>query len=73
MTLHWQITYTLFFSSIGYQVIATARKVESISHLSKTGITTLPLDVTRLESVTAAKLQVERNTDGKLDVLVNNA
>ncbi|PON30072.1 NADPH-dependent 1-acyldihydroxyacetone phosphate reductase [Trichoderma gamsii] len=36
-------------------------------------MTTLSLDVTQPESVKAAGLEVERITDGKLDVLVNNA
>lgn len=36
-------------------------------------MTTLSLDVTKPESVTAIKTEVEKLSDGKLDVLVNNA
>ncbi|UKZ82827.1 putative secondary metabolism biosynthetic enzyme [Trichoderma virens FT-333] len=61
------------FQARGYHVIATARKIEKISHLQKAGMTTLSLDVTKPESVMAAKVEVERISDGKLDVLVNNA
>ncbi|KAL9485413.1 hypothetical protein ACSS6W_004202 [Trichoderma asperelloides] len=58
---------------IGYEVIATARKLESISHLRDTGMTTLSLDVTKPDSVKATEVEVKRITNGKLDVLVNNA
>ncbi|KAJ4856825.1 short chain dehydrogenase domain-containing protein [Trichoderma breve] len=61
------------FQAQGYHVIATARKIEAISHLQKAGMTTLSLDVTKPESVTAIKTEVEKLNDGKLDVLVNNA
>lgn len=69
------LTYSSLFlsASIGYHVIATARKIEAISHLRKAGMTTLSLDVTKPESVTAIKTEVEKLSDGKLDVLVNNA
>lgn len=60
-------------SSLDYHVIATARRLESISHLRKLGMTTLSLDVTQPESVRAIEIEVKRITDGKLDVLVNNA
>lgn len=59
--------------SLDYHVIATARRPESIAHLQETGMTTLSLDVTQPESVKAAAIEVKRITDGKLDVLVNNA
>ncbi|KAK4066311.1 uncharacterized protein Triagg1_8143 [Trichoderma aggressivum f. europaeum] len=58
---------------IGYYVVATARKVDAISHLKKVGMTTISLDVTKPESIAAMKVQVEKLCDGKLDVLVNNA
>ncbi|KAL6909311.1 hypothetical protein GGI43DRAFT_429884 [Trichoderma evansii] len=61
------------FQARGYHVIATARKLESICHLVEIGMTTLALDVTKPESVKATKVEVERITGGKLDVLVNNA
>ncbi|KAL7928262.1 hypothetical protein V8C35DRAFT_318572 [Trichoderma chlorosporum] len=61
------------FQVRGYLVIATARKVERISHLQESGMTTLALDVTKPESIAETKVEVERITRGKLDVLVNNA
>ncbi|KAL7902886.1 hypothetical protein HDV63DRAFT_412043 [Trichoderma sp. SZMC 28014] len=61
------------FQGRDYHVIATARRLESISHLRELGMTTLSLDVTQPESVKAAEIEVKRITDGKLDVLVNNA
>jgi 1-acylglycerone phosphate reductase len=60
-------------SFLGYHVIATARRLESISHLREIGMTTLSLDVTKSESIKAAEMEVETMTDGKLDILVNNA
>lgn len=63
----------ILLSSLDYHVIATARRLESISHLRELGMTTLSLDVTQPESVKAAEIEVKRVTDGKLDVLVNNA
>lgn len=69
-----QCLHTIVSSlSLDYRVIATARRPESISHLRETGMTILSLDVTEPESVKAVEAEVERITDGKLDVLVNNA
>lgn len=50
----------------GYEVIATARRIESITDLAVAG--TVALDVDSDESVAAARLAV-----GPVDVLVNNA
>ncbi|KAL7917169.1 hypothetical protein ACQKWADRAFT_326265 [Trichoderma austrokoningii] len=61
------------FQTRGYFVIATARRLETITHLRDTGMTTLSLDVTKSESIESAETEVKRITDGKLDVLVNNA
>jgi len=57
----------------GYQVLATARKKESISDLEKFGMIPLALDVDSPESIAALKAEVGRITGGKLDMLVNNA
>jgi 1-acylglycerone phosphate reductase len=57
----------------GLQVLATARRKETIHDLSARGITTLAVDVNIPESVSQLKKDVQRITDGKLDYLVNNA
>jgi 1-acylglycerone phosphate reductase len=61
------------FHHRGYQVLATARKKESISDLEQLGITALALDVDSPKSIAALKEEVARITGGKLDMLVNNA
>lgn len=58
---------------VGFQVIATARRPNSIAHLAEAGMTTIPLDVTKEESIVACVAAVRKITGGKLDVLVNNA
>ncbi|KAH7160394.1 short chain dehydrogenase [Dactylonectria estremocensis] len=63
----------LAFHRQGLHVIATARRLEVLSHLSTLGIDTLPLDVTKSESINACRKQVEEKTGGTLDILVNNA
>jgi NADPH:quinone reductase-like Zn-dependent oxidoreductase len=57
----------------GFKVLATARKTESISDLTALGITALALDVDKPESIAALKVEVEKITGGKLDILINNA
>ena len=59
--------------STGYLVFATARNVESMQGLSELGIETIPLDVTKIETIRAAKEIVSKENDGKLHILVNNA
>ncbi|KAH8074791.1 hypothetical protein BXZ70DRAFT_744501 [Cristinia sonorae] len=59
--------------SKGMKVIATARKVSTMTELTAVGIETLELDVTSSESIQRLKTQVEKITGGTLDVLVNNA
>ena len=56
----------------GYDVYATARRLDSLAELEARGCRTLALDVTDDESVRAAVEQVEREAGG-VDVLVNNA
>ncbi|KAL1748284.1 hypothetical protein HDZ31DRAFT_60476 [Schizophyllum fasciatum] len=57
----------------GYQVFATARKVEALSHLAELGMKTLPLDVTSDESVERLKSELSELHVGRLNLLVNNA
>lgn len=57
----------------GWKVLATARKAESIGDLSALGITALSLDVDSPESIAALKVEVEAITNGRLDMLINNA
>jgi len=57
----------------GYFVFATARNVESMKGLSELGIETIPLDVTKIDTIRAAKEIVSKENNGKLHILVNNA
>lgn len=63
------------FRDQGYHVFATARtpaKVpQGLGH--DPNVTILELDVTSIESIKAAATIVSNQTDGKLDVLINNA
>src|SRR5947208_16990909 len=56
-------------AAAGYKVYGTSRRV---SESSKRSFKMLPLDVTRDESVEAAVNTVVRS-DGRIDLLVNNA
>ncbi|OAA59772.1 short chain dehydrogenase reductase [Niveomyces insectorum RCEF 264] len=57
----------------GCKVIATARRAEALSDLADLGVETVLLDLDDQASIEAAAEAVARLTDGKLDVLVNNA
>ncbi|KAI9725557.1 MAG: hypothetical protein M1828_003045 [Chrysothrix sp. TS-e1954] len=61
------------FHNDGYRVLATARNISKMVHLEKLSIETLPLDVQNDESIKACVSKVSTLTDGKLDMLVNNA
>ena len=61
------------FKSKGLRVFATARKVETISNIEAEGIETLPLELTKEESIAALKAEIDSRTNGRLDILVNNA
>lgn len=52
----------------GHHVIATARRIESITDLTSDALDTLPLDVTDTDSITAAVAAA-----GHIDILINNA
>ncbi len=56
----------------GWNVYATARRLESIADLASRGCKTLPLDVCSEESMQAAVAAVEER-EGAVGVLINNA
>lgn len=56
----------------GWQVVATARRLDDIADLADQGMTTLTLDVLSEDSMQAAVSAVEV-AQGGIDVLVNNA
>jgi 1-acylglycerone phosphate reductase len=61
------------FHRKGVHVFATARSLSKISHLKDMGITTFELDVTSPDSIRNAVSFIEKETEGRLDFLVNNA
>ncbi|KAI9710738.1 MAG: hypothetical protein M1820_002571 [Bogoriella megaspora] len=61
------------FHARGLRVLATARNLDSIKHLTGQGIETLPLDVTSPESISSCVETVSKLTGGSLDILLNNA
>lgn len=56
----------------GYQVIASARKADDVSRLSREGFTAIQLDLADSNSIINAVQQVIELTGGKLDGLFNN-
>ena len=62
------------FAKAGYQVFATARNPKKMTSLaSHDNIAIVTMDPTSPESVSAALQEISSATDGKLDVLYNNA
>ncbi len=59
-------------ASAGWNVYATARRIEDIDSLQERGCRLLPLDVTDEGSMRAAVAQVERS-EGAVGILINNA
>jgi hypothetical protein len=57
----------------GFRVFATSRRLETMKQLSKIGIETLALDVTRSDDIRRTKENISTRTGGKLDILINNA
>ena len=57
----------------GHRVIASCRKVDDVTKLSNMGIETVLLDVSDSDSINTAFTQVMAWTEGRLDVLINNA
>lgn len=60
------------FHRRGHTVYATARRADSLAALAQAGLRTLTLDVNDDASIAAA-LDVVRQEQGRLDMLVNNA
>jgi short-subunit dehydrogenase len=68
----------LLLARSGYRVFATGRTAHDLASLKQDAkdlpIETVVLDVTKAESIEAARVEVERLTSGKnIDVLINNA
>ncbi|KAH8159962.1 hypothetical protein CIB48_g8292 [Xylaria polymorpha] len=61
------------YAAVGVHPIATVLPQESGDHLTDAGISWFRLDVTSEESIARLKKQVSELTQGRLDVLVNNA
>lgn len=57
----------------GYQVFATCRKQNDVDRLNNLGLNCLLLDVTNTESINSALETILTQTNGKLDILFNNA
>jgi short-subunit dehydrogenase len=68
----------LYLARRGHRVFAGGRRVDSLNELARNAgncrLETIMLDVTQADSISAAKDEVEKATDGYgLDALVNNA
>jgi short-subunit dehydrogenase len=59
--------------SHGYQVFATARKLQDVQALQQQGFESLQLDVNDSSSIQAAVAELLRRTGGTLFALINNA
>jgi 1-acylglycerone phosphate reductase len=57
----------------GYKVYAAARRLEPMNELKRHGIIPVKLDVVDLEDIKHIKELIERENDGYLDLLFNNA
>jgi 1-acylglycerone phosphate reductase len=62
-----------FHKDPSIRVVATARNPAKLARLATLGIETLTLDVLDSSSITACVAEVSRLTNGRLDMLVNNA
>ena len=57
----------------GLRVVATARDLDKIQHLSNMGLDVIRLDVEDAASIRQATAEVEKLLGAPLDMLVNNA
>lgn len=60
-------------SQRGHRVIASCRKMEDVKRLTDLGFETVLLDVSDLASLASVFNSILDKTEGKLDVLINNA
>lgn len=63
----------LYLKEKGYTVFATARKEEDVIRLKELGLTSFLLDVTKHQTITDTLDKILVLTNGKLDVVFNNA
>jgi len=63
----------LYLHKKGYHVFATARKQEDVDNLKNLGLTSFLLDVTKKDTITNTLTKILEITDGKIDVVFNNA
>ncbi|EHK23013.1 uncharacterized protein TRIVIDRAFT_60168 [Trichoderma virens Gv29-8] len=63
----------LEFASKGFRVFATARSQKTLDNLREKGIETLVLDITSAESIRTLVEEITTRTQGRLDILYNNA
>lgn len=63
----------LAFQKAGWRVFATARNMAKLRTVTEMGIETIQLDTLSEESIASCVLEVEKQTNGSLDMLVNNA
>ncbi|KAH3677618.1 hypothetical protein WICMUC_001721 [Wickerhamomyces mucosus] len=64
---------TEFAKRPGYKVYAGARSVKKMDPLKDAGVHVLEFDVTKSESIIAARDRIVEENDGRLDILYNNA
>ena len=63
----------LLLQKENYNVFATARKEEDVQKLSKLGLQSYLLDVTKYDTIDDTFDKILKKTNGKLDILFNNA
>lgn len=61
------------FATCGYKVYAGARRLKPMDSLKTYGVIPVSFDVACLASVQAVRDQIQRENDGYLDILYNNA
>lgn len=63
----------LYLQEKGYKIFATARKEQDVLKLQELGLTSFLLDVTKHQTITDTLDKILKQTNGKLDVVFNNA
>lgn len=62
-----------YLKNKGYRVFATARKLKDVEKLKNDGFEAFLLDVRKKENIAEVLRNITKLTDGKLDILFNNA